>query len=601
MRKIIQHSDSRVGGRLGAALWLPAFAALVWSVEATFVAAAPPYEIRQTPELCYVAKGTWFDSMLASRAALQAEEAAGIRPAPSVAFHSDVIRGREPARDISVPISGTSEIYLYVTGAPDVEYGAGDWIAPRAIDGSGKATLLCSGKFLNIQQGFHTVDCSLRSRVDPPLLIADEPFEHGINLQAPGKIRVAIPDGTVWFEAKIGLDDWVNPEHYKLPQPQYYQPHHFLTAAKRKPSAKSDLPPNGAVRFHVTDAAGAARLDLWTHLADAFSEAEPRRQMKWEREDRLLEEDWAPGDWQGLSVRYAKASGRVAGTRAEALRVAKTVVDRAGFDRVRAIYHRSRQVDQAAARAGEMDFDSVRDAVQDLIATFGADYPEGREYLRQLARVEKQVATALKSYRKIQDSAHSVWEPNAALHTTIVDLLERFDALRHVALTSNPLECRLRGVRALGFLGGPGASNAILKAIAPYRNRDYSKLTPLERHFVQGGLRSLGRLRQPESLEPFVGFFDKVGWARYAADALGDFGSPKAVLPLIAALRLRRPNRGFRIHWTAQEIRRNQKPGCRQWCPQVCRVLVRFAAICRENRGLRVRGTFNRARFGPVG
>ena len=114
-------------------MWIPAFAALMWSVETTFVAAAPPYEIRQTPELCYVAKGTWFDSMLASRAALQAEEAAGRRPDPTVSFHSDVIRGREPARDISVPISGTSEIYLYVTGAPDVEYGAGDWIAPRAI------------------------------------------------------------------------------------------------------------------------------------------------------------------------------------------------------------------------------------------------------------------------------------------------------------------------------------------------------------------------------------------------------------------------------------------------------------------------------------
>lgn len=436
---MIQHSGSRIGSRVCLAFWIPALAASVWDAAATFVPAAPLYEIAQTPEPCYVAKETWFDSMLASRAALQADEAAGRRPAPKVAFHSDVVRGREAARGVSLPIEGAGEIYLYVTGAPDVEYGAGDWIAPRAIDGNGKETLLCSAKFLDIQQGFHTVDCSLRSRVDPPLLIADESFEHGINLQAPGKIRVVIPKGSVRFEAKIGLDDWVNPETYRLPQPYYYQPRHFSTAALLMPAPKTNRPPNGAVRFHVTDAANAARIDLWTHLAGVFSEAGPRQQMKWEREDRLLEEDWAPGDWRGLALRYAEASGRVAGMRAEALRAAEKAADRAAFDRVRAIYHRSRLVDQAAARAEALDFAAVRDAVRDLAATFGDDYPDGQEYLRQLARVEKQITAALKSYREGQGSGDSAQGPNTELHTAIIGLLEQFDALRYKALTANPL------------------------------------------------------------------------------------------------------------------------------------------------------------------
>ena len=47
--------------------------------------------------------------------------------------------------------------------------------------------------------------------------------------------------------------------------------------------------------------------------------------MKWERQDRLLEKDWEPGDWHALALRYAEASGRVPGLRAAALRLAADV------------------------------------------------------------------------------------------------------------------------------------------------------------------------------------------------------------------------------------------------------------------------------------
>ena len=73
-----------------------------------------------------------------------------------------------------------------MTGAPDVEYGAADWIAPRIVDANGKETLVCADKFIDLQEGFHTVDCSLRWRVDPPLRIADKEYPHGINIQAQG-------------------------------------------------------------------------------------------------------------------------------------------------------------------------------------------------------------------------------------------------------------------------------------------------------------------------------------------------------------------------------------------------------------------------------
>ncbi len=187
-------------------------------------------------------KETWFESMLASRAALQEDEAAGTRPMPRVSFHSDVVRGREPARG---------------------DFGAGRWrrrdlslrdgctgrrVRRGGLDRSasdrrrGKSQLLCSGKFIDLQQGFHTVDCSLRSRVDPPLRIADKEYAHGINIQAPGKIRIKLPKGTVRFEAEIGIDDWVNPDSYRLSQPYYYQPHHFSEPALRHQRDKARTP-----------------------------------------------------------------------------------------------------------------------------------------------------------------------------------------------------------------------------------------------------------------------------------------------------------------------------------------------------------------------
>ena len=54
-------------------------------------------------------------------------------------------------------------------------------------------------------------------------------------------------------------------------------------------------------------------MDLWKRLAVEFSDETARKQMKWEREDRILEEDWPANDWGTLAVRYANACDRVPG------------------------------------------------------------------------------------------------------------------------------------------------------------------------------------------------------------------------------------------------------------------------------------------------
>ena len=67
-----------------ARLLLLFLATFCWGAPANRSMAAPPYTIKQTPGLRYVEKATWFDSMLASRAALQERRSAGRRPAESV-------------------------------------------------------------------------------------------------------------------------------------------------------------------------------------------------------------------------------------------------------------------------------------------------------------------------------------------------------------------------------------------------------------------------------------------------------------------------------------------------------------------------------------
>ncbi|MHC4110439.1 MAG: HEAT repeat domain-containing protein [Planctomycetota bacterium] len=99
---------------------------------------------------------------------------------------------------------------------------------------------------------------------------------------------------------------------------------------------------------------------------------------------------------------------------------------------------------------------------------------------------------------------------------------------------STDREAVLRGLRALGSLGGEGATEMIIEVIAPHRSRDYNKIDNLDKHIVQAGLHSLGRLSDPEGFDVLISFLDTIGWVRFAADALGDFGDADAVTHLMA-------------------------------------------------------------------
>jgi len=72
----------------------------------------------------YLRQATWQDTMLAS---LEALNRSGLEDgfAP---FESETLRGGQPAQRVSIGINGAKELYLFVTGCPDVKWG----VAARA-------------------------------------------------------------------------------------------------------------------------------------------------------------------------------------------------------------------------------------------------------------------------------------------------------------------------------------------------------------------------------------------------------------------------------------------------------------------------------------
>lgn len=92
-------------------------------------------------------------------------------------------------------------------------------------------------------------------------------------------------------------------------------------------------------------------------------------------------------------------------------------------------------------------------------------------------------------------------------------------------------ECE-RGLRALGALGGAGATEAIIRCLGPAPPAGTEYL-PMGR----AGIRSLGRLRDEAGFSYLLALLENTYWARYAAGALGDFGDRRAIPPLIAAYR----------------------------------------------------------------
>ena len=344
----------------------------------------------------YVRHASWQQTLFAARQALAAEEQKHGSVPRFPTFVSPVVRGGEPAQEIRLSVSGVQELYLYVTGAPDVIGGAASWADAKLIDKDGRPTWLSEAKSLEVIEGRSSVDSTLESGVSGPLKIAGRQYEHGLHVYASSKVRVPLGGKYARFEASIGIDDWVG----KI----------------------------GAVRFIVTDERGAARLDLWPLVSRDFPTGQPQREMRWEQQDGILDQDWTTDDWQELARRYAQACRHR--TPLDRTALASHVSDAAGLDQVRREYYESRSFDEAAARAAKLDFTALRLAITDLRDTFGTEYPVGQAYLERLDQLEQALVGALPRL------ANGTW----ADYRHVAALVEGYDSLQQQALVEfNPL------------------------------------------------------------------------------------------------------------------------------------------------------------------
>ena len=172
---------------LGAAFWLLTLPDLA--------AADPEWYLRQA---------TWSDTLLAAwEAVAQSDLQDGFEP-----FESETLRGGQTARRMSIPVSGAQELYLFVTGVPDVKWGVADWADARLVRPDGTFEWLSNSNRFTVLLGRHERDLTLKSGLYQKLRLNGRTFDRGLNVQADSILRVPLDGQFERFEAWIGVDDW---------------------------------------------------------------------------------------------------------------------------------------------------------------------------------------------------------------------------------------------------------------------------------------------------------------------------------------------------------------------------------------------------------
>ncbi len=340
----------------------------------------------------YLRKSDWHRRLLAS---VDAIAQSGVEDGFE-AFAAETMRGGDAAREISVPVAGAKELYLIVTGVPDVKWAVADWADARFIRLDGSAEPLTQSADFTVLLGRCEKDLTLKSGRYQKMQLNGRTFDRGLNVQADSIIRVPLDGKTARFEAMIGVDDWAGT--------------------------------NGSVRFSVVGARRGTLQQLWTRLLQDFETGADRREMNWEREDRIFEFDWRPGDWSALAQRYVDACRRVPPLAREAAQLAARVKDQQGLEHLRqSCYLRSRELAAALAKARGFDFNEPRAAIEDLTMSFPDEYP--KTHLKRFDSLQKSVTSALNGLRveKLR-----TW-------MTLADALAEFEAFRREALLANPL------------------------------------------------------------------------------------------------------------------------------------------------------------------
>ncbi|MBW8016703.1 MAG: SUMF1/EgtB/PvdO family nonheme iron enzyme [Planctomycetes bacterium] len=125
---------------------------------------------------------------------------------------------------------------------------------------------------------------------------------------------------------------------------------------------------------------------LWDLVARDFDEAAARKQMAWERADNIWMADWKKGDLAGLAGRYAGPSkGSLAGKKIKTL--ARNIGSQKDLNAVREMYYRAKTIQEALAQLAQLNLQALRLAIEDLSMSFPETYPA--KYLKRIKEIEE--------------------------------------------------------------------------------------------------------------------------------------------------------------------------------------------------------------------
>ena len=381
-------------------------------VLAAAAAKAKPKDDKEKLAACYVKKDTWPESMLAARGALAKQEA-------------------EEAVELALLPRATDENWT-------------PWYHIGTFQNPGKSS------FSEVFPPETEIDLNKTYGVKKLRWTIHPEWEDGVvhDLQTDGNtatylyrtVTVKAPKTiTGYFGSDDGMAFWLNGKKLisnDVPRgasPNQDQARLELVAGENKLLFKIHNQTGGCGFYFSTNPQGGGtkspgaqmREALWELVRRDFPLPEARRQMEWERQDGIWAQDWASGDLTPFAERYARATRGLLATEAKA--IAKDVRDLSGLARLRAVYHKSRAVEESLAQVRNLSIAPLRRAIEDLAQTHSEKYPKAAEYLRRADEVEKALAALPKTIAQPTDEEASM---RAA---------EQYKALREEALLSNPL------------------------------------------------------------------------------------------------------------------------------------------------------------------
>ncbi|MBM4030357.1 MAG: hypothetical protein FJ291_01060 [Planctomycetes bacterium] len=363
---------------------LPArvLASALLSAYALAAAADPSY---------YLKKATWQETMLASREALAKAQAEAPKSSAFKPYVTGVVRGGQPAQQISLDVSDLGQLWLVTdVGGDSYDWDQAIWAEPRLVAKDGTEVFLPNLKPASAKVGWGSLITN-DNHTKAGLRIANKKYAYGFWAHAPSALCFTLGKKFARFEAWVGIG--------------------------------AEAGSNGSVRFHVLDKADrTSDLDaLWALVARDFPAA--AREMAWERDDRIWDDDWRAGDLAALAARYARAVASRAKPLAPEAQKLAPAADAAGLQKVRELYYRARTIEEGLAKLGSLKTEPLRLAINDLIETQGDKYPKGREFLQRLEAVEK----GLLNDDKVADPERKA------------KLVEELESLKREALLANPL------------------------------------------------------------------------------------------------------------------------------------------------------------------